>query len=281
MGTGETAMKKLLTLGFTAVLLAPLALPQDTQKATVTFSDASRPKRLVVETSFGSITVRGYNGQEVVVETTSRDGIRGRGRKATEPPPGMHQIGGNNAGLEVTEENNTVRVSGGRSPFSQADVVIQVPTQTSVSINAMLGYAIVIENITGEIEANNMNGQVTITNVSGSVMAHSMNGKIVASINSVTPDKAMSFSTMNGEIDVTLPASIKANVKLKTNHGDIFTDFDVKLDSTSRPPQVDDNRKNGGRYRVQFDRGTNGTINGGGPEMQFTTFNGNILIHKK
>ena len=46
-------------------------------------------------------------------------------------------------------------------------------------------------------------------------------------------------------------------------------------------PQVEDNRKKGGRYRVQFDRGTNGTINGGGPEMQFTTFNGNILIHKK
>jgi hypothetical protein len=37
----------------------------------------------------------------------------------------------------------------------------------------------------------------------------------------------------------------------------------------------------GGRYRVLFDRGTNGTINGGGPEMQFTTFNGRILIHKK
>jgi DUF4097 and DUF4098 domain-containing protein YvlB len=104
---------------------------------------------------------------------------------------------------------------------------------------------------------------------------------LTRSINSVTPDKAMSFSTMNGEIDVTLPANTKANVKLKTDHGDIFTDFDIKLDATARPPQVEDNRKNGGRYRVQFDRGTNGTINGGGPEIQFTTFNGNILIHKK
>jgi hypothetical protein len=281
MGTGETAMKRLLIVGATAFLAASAAFPQDAQKATVPFSDPSRPKKLLVETMFGSITVRGYNGQDVVVETTSRDGIRGRGRKATEVPPGMHQIGGNNAGLEVTEENNTIRVSGGRSPFSRADVVIQVPTQTSVSVNAMLGYAITIENVSGEIEASNMNGQVTVTNVSGSVVAHSMNGKIVASINSVTPDKAMSFSTMNGEIDVTLPASIRANVKLKTDHGDIFTDFDIKLDATVQPPQVEDNRKQGGRYRVQFDRGTSGTINGGGPEMQFTTFNGNILIHKK
>jgi DUF4097 and DUF4098 domain-containing protein YvlB len=183
--------------------------------------------------------------------------------------------------VEITEENNTIRVSGGPSPFAGADLVIQVPVQTSVSVNAQVGNAVTIENITGEIEANNGNGQLTITNVSGSVMAHSLNGKILASINSVTPDKAMSFSTMNGEIDVTLPASIKANVKLKTEHGDIFTDFDVKLDAAARPPQVEDNRKKGGRYRVRFDRGTTGTINGGGPEIQFTTFNGSILIHKK
>lgn len=274
-------MNRLLILSCTAILMAPAALPQDTQKASVAFSDASRPRKLVVDTTFGSVTVRGYGGQEVVVESTGRGGVRGPGRRESEPPAGMHRIGGNNSGLEITEENNTVRVSSGRSPFSHADVVIQVPTQTSVSVNARLGNAITIENVTGEIEANNMNGQVTITNVSGSVVAHSMNGKIVASINSVTPDKAMSFSTMNGEIDVTLPASIKANVKLKTDHGDIFTDFDIKLDSTARPPTVEDNRKRGGRYRVQFDRGTNGTINGGGPEIQFTTFNGSILIHKK
>ena len=274
-------MKKLLMLGATAFLAASAAFPQETQKATVAFSDPSRPRKLVVETMFGSVTVRGYNGQEAIVETTGRAGIRALGRKETEPPAGMHRIGGNSAGLEVTEENNTIKVSGGPFPFGRADVVIQVPTQTSVSVGAFTGGSVTIENISGEIEANNMNGPLTITNVSGSVMATSMNGKILASINSVTPDKPMSFSTMNGEIDVTLPASIKANVKLKTDRGDIFTDFDIKLDSKAQPPQVEDNRKKGGRYRVRFDRGTTGTINGGGPEIQFTTFNGSILIHKK
>ena len=34
---------------------------------------------------------------------------------------------------------------------------------------------------------------------------------------------------MNGEIDVTLPADIKANLKMKIDHGDIYTDFDVKV----------------------------------------------------
>jgi hypothetical protein len=272
-------MKNLLVLSFTAVLMAPAALPQDTQKVSVPFRNPSQPRKLVVDMMLGSVTVRGYEGQEVTVEATGRGGGRGP-RRQVEVPAGMHRIGGSSSGLDVTEDNNTVKVSSGffGGPM---DVVIQVPTQTSVSVKTMTGNAITIENVSGEIEANNMNGQVNITNVSGSVVAHSMNGKVVVSLNSVLPDKAMSFSTMNGDVDVTLPASVKANVKLKTDHGEMFTDFDVKVDSSAQPPQVEDNRKKGGRYRVRFDRGATGTINGGGPEMQFTSFNGNILIHKK
>jgi len=274
-------MNRLLTLGATAVLAALAAYPQDTQKVTVPFRNPSQPRKLVVDMMLGSVTVRGYEGQEVTVEATGRNAGRGRGpRRQAEVPAGMHRIGGSSSGLDVTEDNNTVKVSSGF--FGGAmDVVIQVPTQTSVSVKTMTGRALTIENVSGEIEANNMNGQVNITNVSGSVVAHSMNGKVVVSLNTVQPDKAMSFSTMNGDVDVTLPANVKANVKLKTDHGEMFTDFDVKLDATARPPQVEDNRARGGRYRVQFDRGTTGTINGGGPEMQFTSFNGNILIHKK
>jgi hypothetical protein len=43
---------------------------------------------------------------------------------------------------------------------------------------------------------------------------------------------------------------------------------------------VEGNKSGGGPYRVRFDKGVYGTINGGGPEMTFTTFNGTIFIRK-
>jgi hypothetical protein len=43
---------------------------------------------------------------------------------------------------------------------------------------------------------------------------------------------------------------------------------------------VEDSNSSHGRYRVQFDKATYGLINGGGPEIQLTTFNGNIYIRK-
>ena len=39
----------------------------------------------------------------------------------------------------------------------------------------------------------------------------------------------MAFTSLNGIVDVTLPASVKANVKLRSDQGDVFTDFDIQL----------------------------------------------------
>ena len=107
-------MKRLLILGATAVLAASAAYSQDTQKVSVPFRNPSQPRKLVVDMMLGSVTVRGYEGQEVTVEATGRGGAGGRGpRRQVEVPAGMHRIGGSSSGLDVTEDNNTVKVSSG------------------------------------------------------------------------------------------------------------------------------------------------------------------------
>jgi DUF4097 and DUF4098 domain-containing protein YvlB len=247
-------------------------------RITVPFSDASKPRTVIVKMIQGGITVRGYEGRDAIVETTSRSGNSRRDSRPSSVPAGMHRIENNSGGLDITEENNIITIHGG--VMHSSDVVLQVPAQTSLKLETINGGAIVVENISGEVDAQNMNGAVTITNVSGSVVANSMNGKVIASLNKVTPNKPMSFSTMNGPIDVTLPADMKANLKMKTDNGDIWTDFDVKLDA-SHGPTVEDNSKKGGRYHVRVDKAMYGSINGGGPEIQFVTSNGSIVIHKK
>jgi len=95
----------------------------------------------------------------------------------------------------------------------------------------------------------------------------------------VTPEKAMSFTSLNGNVDVTLPADLKANVKLRTDNGEVLTDFDVQL-RASATPVIQDNRSRGGRIRIEVDRNILGSINGGGPDFTLQTMNGNIYIRK-
>jgi DUF4097 and DUF4098 domain-containing protein YvlB len=243
---------------------------------TVPFRDASGPKTLKVSLQNGSVTVRGYDGKDAIIDTSGH--VSSRQRHPSSVPEGMHRIDNDSMGLDVTEENNVISVVGQNS---SAHLTIQVPVQTSLVLRSVNGGAIVVENISGSIDANHTNGGITITNVSGSVLANTTNGKVTVALNKVSPDKAMSFTSFNGTVDVTLPPDVKANVMMKTNNGEIWSDFDIKLTAGGKPPVVEDGRSTNGKYKVRLDRAMYGTINGGGPEMQFVTYNGSILIHKK
>ncbi len=67
---------------------------------------------------------------------------------------------------------------------------------------------------------------------------------------------------------------------MKSDHGDVYSDFDIKLEATSGLTLVEGNSGKG-KYRVRLDKAVYATINGGGPDMQFPTLNGRIYIRKK
>ncbi len=209
-------MKTLRNLTILAAGFAALAAAQDAAPAGAACA-VSRRRRAAqagseCDDDMGTLTVRGTERADVAIDYTSRGAV-GAGR-STEPPPGMHRIGGSSV-LDATQDGNTVRVNGGGLFGNLGDVTIQVPAQASVTIASSLGGKIVVENIAGEIEVNHLNGQITITNASGPVVAHSTNGKIVASLSRLTMDKSVSFSTFNGDIDITLPADAKATLKAR------------------------------------------------------------------
>ena len=254
-----------------------LAAQDSADQIKVPFRDASGAKTLKVSLQNGSVTVKGYDGKDALIET-SGGRFSSRTKRPSNIPEGMHRIDNSAMGLDVTEENNVISVVGDNQT---GHVTIQVPVQTSLVLRSVNGGAIEVENISGSIDANHTNGSIKITNVSGSVLANTTNGKVLVSLNKVTADKAMSFTSFNGTVDVTLPADVKANVMMKTNNGEIWSDFDIKLSASGKPPVVEDNRSTNGKYKVHLDRAMYGSINGGGPEMQFVTYNGNIMIHKK
>lgn len=260
------------------LLGAGLAWPQDSgDRIVVPFSNPSRPHTLKISLINGGITVKGYDGKDAIVE--SRGGSDGE--EHHRPPrgaEGMKRIGNTSTGLTATEEDNVLTISAW--PGREADLVVQVPVNTSLKLSCVNGGDIVVDRISGEIEVNNTNGGVKLTNVSGSVIAHALNRNVEVKLNQITPDKSMAFTSLNGDIDVTLPADTKARVKMKTDNGEIYTDFDIKLDASGSKPIIEDGRANHGRYRVRVDHAMYGTINGGGPDLRFETFNGNIFIRK-
>jgi DUF4097 and DUF4098 domain-containing protein YvlB len=270
-----------------AVLIsAAAANAQNDNRIAVPLADPARPASVRAHLLNGSLTVKGADVKEILVEAHVRDegregrGERGEGRgEGRGPSAGMKRIPMTSTGLNVEAENNQVRISTDAIQRT-VDVTVTVPVHTSLSLKTVNDGNILVTGVDGELDIDNVNGDVALKNVSGSVVAHALNGKVLATFNRVDPQKPMAFSSLNGDIDVTFPADLKANVNMRTDNGEVYSDFDVQLTATAPQQVVEDGRSQGGKYRVKVDKTVRGKINGGGPEIQFKDFNGNIYIRK-
>ena len=267
----RSEIRALLLAGVLAAMCgqtAAQAPPAEALKIPV--SRPGQPVKVVASAMWSGIHVEGYDGPEVRVWTEGEED-EGRERK-----DGMRRIPNVSFGVTAEEENNEVhvRVDGQAS----GELLLWVPRRASLNLKTVNGGEISVNGVSGELELTNTNGEIVARNVEGSVVAHTTNGDIVVELQRVDASSPMSFSTLNGDVDVTLPASMKANLVIKSTHGEIYTDFDVQLQP--QQARVEEERV-GGRYRVQMEKDVRGSINGGGPELQFRTFNGDVYLRKK
>jgi hypothetical protein len=255
----------------------PLAARQqaDADRVTVPLSDPSRPGVIDISLVQGSITVRGTNRKDVLV--TAHPEADRPSRRYDPDATGMHRIP-QAAGYRITEEGNRIKMSSD-SPNRSLTFEIEAPARTNLKLSTVNGGEILVENIEGDLEVSNVNGSVTLNGVAGSVIAGTTNGSVRATLTRVSAAKEMAFTSLNGTVDVTLPPATKANLRLRSDHGDVYSDFDVQLAAASAPT-VEENRNSNGRYRISRNRSIIGTINGGGPEFELRTFNSNVYVRK-
>jgi len=277
-------MKEVIRIASTALLctfLASAAVAQQaaqptTDRITVPFSDPERPGTLKVNLLDGTVTIKGSNRRDVLFVADSQ-GARQvlRRRQQTEPPPGMRRLT-QPGGFGVEERDNEMSVSSGFNR-DEINLEIEVPMRTKLRVSTVDG-GITVDSVDSEIEINTVDGEITLTNVGGSVVAHAVDGNIAATVARVASQAPMAFTSLNGNIDVTLPAAVKANLRLRSDQGDVFTDFDVQVTASASANRTQ--QRNGRALRIDVNRSIYGTVNGGGPDFELRTFDGNIYVRK-
>ena len=272
----STTLMILSTAALTALTASVRAQDDDNQRLVVPLSNPSRPAILEIALFSGDIQVEAYDGNEIIVEADAPvvDAERGEEPRSD----GLRRIQSSSVGLTVEETDNKVAVRMDFSP-KNVDLEIRVPRRTSVHANLVNGGDIEINGLDGEHELQNVNGDVVATNISGSAVLNSTNGDVRATFASVDTARSMSFTSFNGDVDVTLPANLAADLLVASQQGDVFTDFDVTAEQ--EPPQVESRGNANGGRSVRMQRHTRYAIGGGGPDIQLRTFNGDVMIRKR
>jgi hypothetical protein len=250
---------------------------QDSEQVAIPLSEPGKPGTLKVQTLHGGIKVEGYAGKEVIVRYSSGAAL-GRPGRPDKPPTvdGMRRVSDNNVGLEVQENRNVVTVKV-NSWVRRSDLVIMVPRNFSLNLRAVNDGNIEVLDVQGELDISNVNGSVYLQGVSGAALVNTVNGKIEAQFAEVVTKGPMSFTNVNGEIQITAPANAKFSIKAKSQFGDVYTNFDMKMRTETTRQEA----SSGGTYRVKIEDWVQGDVNGGGPEIYLKSLNGTIYIQKK
>ena len=271
----RTAIVLTAVLAATAALSqtqAERAAPAQMQPETINIplSRPGEPMSLSIDLISARIEVIGEERKDVELKVTMS-----AGRRKIVTPSGAKTLSGG-GGLEISERDNRVSVDTDM-PTNPISIVARVPRRANLDFSTVNESEIIVRDIVGDLQLENVNGPITATNITGSVIAESVNSAITVGLAAIASGGATSLSSLNGDITLTLPAAARAEFHLDTAQGEITSDFE--LDIKPSKPLIE--RKEGrSGVSVRMEDVVVATVNGGGPVIRIKTLNGSIKIAK-
>lgn len=261
-------IKILLFIGLCTIINTHPVLSQSFKKAT------NQANQVVIQQFEGKITVEEYVGSELEIIADDVEDV-------PEKAKGLKPIGRGGAtdntgiGLEVNQSGNTITIKGVTKQASQGEYLFKIPKGLKCKIDYTSPFAnddVFAKGFSSELEISTLNGGIVLENVTGPLLLNAINGEIKIKFNTINQNAPISVTAINGEIDVEIPANTPANLNLSTIMGEIYTDFDINFEKK--------NAETGLTY-IGGGRDIEGKINNGGVDILLKTINNNIYLRKK
>jgi hypothetical protein len=144
------------------------------------------------------------------------------------------------------------------------DYAIQVPQNARLKNISSVNGHIVIEDVSGDIEASTVNGETQISGAVGNLKLSTVNGRIEAQLASLGRGQSVSLDAVNGRIEAILPSNADAQVSASTLNGGISSEFASLV------------------VKKEFPVGSNlkGKLGNGGAHVKASTVNGGIRFRR-
>jgi hypothetical protein len=154
--------------------------------------------------------------------------------------------------------------SGGRMSVNNNDVKVEFTVHVPAGVRFIgrtVNGEVEAASLAGDVQAHTVNGKIRIS-TAGSAEAKTVNGSITASVGQAAGMKPLEFHTVNGGIELELPATVNANIHASTVNGHISTDFPLMIHGKFSGREI------------------TGAIGQGGPDLSLKTVNGSIELHR-
>jgi hypothetical protein len=262
--------------------IAVAALLHAAEEKTTEHKAFSGVRELVIDNISGFIEVTAGNTVEMDIEKTLRGESEDRLSLARkEISLSTTQEGGLvrllvDGPFRCHCSENSVNFRGHQVYEFNYNFKVRVPRGVKLELRTVNGSRITMEGTVGDYTISNVNGPIEMKDVEGSGSVHTVNGGVKV-LYAKNPTGPTSFKTVNGSLDISFRPGLNADVKMKTLNGGLYTDFDV----AALPVAASQAENRNGKFVWSSRRMTGVRIGSGGPELQFETLNGNVMIKNR
>ncbi len=215
----------------------------------------------------GRVEIVGWDGSDVVIKALKH----GRTQKSVDAVKINVNSTPDEIAIHTEQSYSETGFSGIWSWFKNGgnnnavvDYAIQVPRHARLANISSVNGRVVIDDISGDIEASAVNGEMQVQDAAGSLKLSTVNGRIVAELVSLGGSQSVSFSSVNGQIEATLPAGANAEVSASTVNGGLTSEFPALVVQKEFP----------------VSKHLKGTLGNGGASVKASTVNGGIRFRK-
>jgi DUF4097 and DUF4098 domain-containing protein YvlB len=227
-------------------------------------------ERMEIENINGSVTVSQGTGRTALVEVTKvvKEGNGDLVKAVMEANLGAMRVCTIYLNRDPNRttcrgENSNSSRNGRRSEFQvEMNYVVRVPAGVTIDVETVNGN-VVLRGLDTPASVETVNGNIEFEAV-GAHRLETVNGRIMARLTGAGWSGSLDIETVNGTVDLTLPANFAANVSGETVNGGVSSDFPITIE---------------GRWGPKSFRGT---INGGGSRcLTLETVNGAIRLRRQ
>lgn len=231
-----------------------------------------------IKMSSGTLMIREVNRVNIVGHSGSNVIITSEGKttKKDERADGLKEISAmgysDNTGIGLAIKKHEDKVYLNQISTSDKNrYTIKVPASVTVNYehSSWEGKTLNVTDFAGELDVSANYNNIKLVNVTGPMSVNTVFGGIEAIFESGVIDNGISLISVYQNVDVTMPSSTKANFRLKTSYGKIFTDLDLKFDNGE------------GKLRELTNMRIEGTLNGGGSSVSIKATYKNIYLRGK
>ncbi|MEM9554535.1 MAG: hypothetical protein AAGC60_09765 [Acidobacteriota bacterium] len=243
-----------LTLALTLALALPLSAAGAEKEWSNTYSLAA-DGRIALSNVNGDVTITGWDGDEVLVEATIRGSESSLDKVEID-------VDARPESLEI-ETRYPRNDRGWGSNNAEVEYRLQVPRRANLDEISLVNGSLDVRDVAGDVEASLVNGSIEAGGLAGDAELATVNGGIVLEVVRLGGDQRLEIDSVNGSIELVLPASADAEVRAETVHGAIRNEFGLEVDRDGIVGQE-----------------LRGTVGAGGGLVSLENVNGSIEIRR-